>query len=404
VNPLSEIQWQGTITQFTSPNNTIRINAGNTGRVELAKSTSVKLHTTTDGVVVTGTLNTHTIPGGSGTLALTSDIPTNVSELTNDAGYITSADTFSFSVTADDSTLRSVDAGQSIQFIGGTNVTTESDVNGNITINGPTQISELANDVGYVTAGELEGGYNWFLTADDSTVRAVQRDSTVGFQGGARITTETDANSNVIITGEVPAHVSSTPPANPEEGELWWESDSGQQYMYYDGYWVQSTNPGVTAFSFNYNDLSNTPSIPANVSDLANDLGFITAGEVDGAYNWFITADDSTVRAVARDSTVKFIGGTNISTQTDADGNVTINSDGTQLSISASAPASPSEGEMWWESDSGKLYVYYDSYWVESNNPNKIPSSDGFVSKQQLKEIAAASTDFNDFKARIANL
>ena len=37
----------------------------------------------------TGTFNTHTIPSGSGTLALTSDIPTNNNQLTNGAGYLT---------------------------------------------------------------------------------------------------------------------------------------------------------------------------------------------------------------------------------------------------------------------------------------------------------------------------
>ena len=37
----------------------------------------------------TGTFNTHTIPSGTGTLALTSDIPTNNNQLTNGAGYLT---------------------------------------------------------------------------------------------------------------------------------------------------------------------------------------------------------------------------------------------------------------------------------------------------------------------------
>jgi len=33
--------------------------------------------------------------------------------------------------------------------------------------------------------------------------------------------------------------------------------------------------------------------------------------------------------------------------------------------ISTSAPASPSEGNLWFESDTGRTYIYYDSYWVE---------------------------------------
>ena len=46
-----------------------------------------------------------------------------------------SSDTFRFSVGADDSTLREVSNQESIKFIGGTNVTTSSDAEGNITIN-----------------------------------------------------------------------------------------------------------------------------------------------------------------------------------------------------------------------------------------------------------------------------
>ena len=38
------------------------------------------------------------------------------------------------------------------------------------------------------------------------------------------------------------------------------------------------------------------------------------------------------------------------------------------LTVSASAPASPTEGDMWFDSDTAKTYVYYDSYWVEVGN------------------------------------
>lgn len=34
--------------------------------------------------------------------------------------------------------------------------------------------------------------------------------------------------------------------------------------------------------------------------------------------------------------------------------------------ISDTAPASPNEGDLWWKSDDGNLYVYYDGYWVIS--------------------------------------
>ncbi len=35
------------------------------------------------------------------------------------------------------------------------------------------------------------------------------------------------------------------------------------------------------------------------------------------------------------------------------------------ITVSDSAPASPNSGDQWFESDSGKLFVYYDNFWVE---------------------------------------
>ena len=51
---------------------------------------NTKLQTQTGGINVYGTLNSHTIPGGTGTFALTSDIPENISSFTNDADYLDS--------------------------------------------------------------------------------------------------------------------------------------------------------------------------------------------------------------------------------------------------------------------------------------------------------------------------
>jgi len=95
-------------------------------------------------------------------------IPTNTNELTNGAGYITSsaliglatesfvttrgflttvswndltdkpnlAGTYAWNIAADDSTQRAVNSDNLIKFVGGTGITTSSDTDGNITING----------------------------------------------------------------------------------------------------------------------------------------------------------------------------------------------------------------------------------------------------------------------------
>jgi hypothetical protein len=47
---------------------------------------------------------------------------------------------------------------------------------------------------------------------------------------------------------------------------------------------------------------------------------------------------------------------------------------GGSIEISATAPASPSAGDLWWDSDDGKLFIYYDdgdsSQWVDAAGPS----------------------------------
>jgi hypothetical protein len=43
--------------------------------------------------------------------------------------------------------------------------------------------------------------------------------------------------------------------------------------------------------------------------------------------------------------------------------------------VSDTAPTSPNEGDLWWKSDDGNLYVYYDGYWVISVNSSSIISA-----------------------------
>ena len=50
-------------------------------------------------------------------------------------------------------------------------------------------------------------------------------------------------------------------------------------------------------------------------------------------------------------------------------------SEGASVSVSDTPPNSPSEGDLWWKSDEGNLYVYYDGYWVISiDNTSAIPN------------------------------
>ena len=95
-----------------------------------------------------------------------------------------------FTVAADDSTSRSISRGEGIQFIGANGITTSSDSEGNITITG--------------TGGGAGGGAaftNIGIGADDSTIRTISEGESFLILGGTGITTSSDAEGNITITG-----------------------------------------------------------------------------------------------------------------------------------------------------------------------------------------------------------
>lgn len=43
----------------------------------------------------------------------------------------------------------------------------------------------------------------------------------------------------------------------------------------------------------------------------------------------------------------------------------TVGSSGSAITVSDTIPASANTGDLWYESDTGKTFIYYDSFWVE---------------------------------------
>jgi hypothetical protein len=84
------------------------------------------------------------------------------------------------------------------------------------------------------------------------------------------------------------------------------------------------------------------------------------------------------------------------------------------ITVADTTPADPSEGSMWFESDTGKFFVYYDSFWVElgapgSQGPQGVTGSTGpagpgvpvgGTANQALVKIN--STDYNTQWSSIA--
>ena len=107
-----------------------------------------------------------------------------------------------------------------------------------------------------------------------------------------------------------------TPPASPETGDAWYDSASGNLYVYYDGYWVEaaSANDGPTG-----------------------NTGATGANGLTGATG--ATGDDGQFSTVA-----------------------------------TTPPAAPETGDAWYDASSGNVYIYYDGYWVEAASANDGPT------------------------------
>jgi hypothetical protein len=213
-----------------------------------------------------------------------------------------------FAIGADDSTLRTVKQGEGIKIIGGTNLTTSSDAEGNITVDFVNpgyittglvtgdNVSELVNDAGYITLSDVR--FN--VAADDSTVRQVNASETITFKGTGSTTVASDAEGNITI-------------------------DSGNETITLFG---DVTGSGTTSInvtladspiaSGTYNKIVfDTKGIAQSgqlidyletgdaISRLTNDAGYLTN---ESAINFNVVGDDSTGFNMANQGTFQFTG------------------------------------------------------------------------------------------------
>ena len=298
---------------------------------------ATETYVTTRGYITSAALSTY---------ALTSSVPTDINQLTDVSGllggggggggttYITNTveNPYSFSIAGDDSTLREIVSGESIKITGAGGITVTTDAEGNLTVTGiPVSLAGYATESyvtsrGYITGlsyndltdkPNLAGTYTFNVAADDSTMREISSEETVKFVGAGGITTASDEDGNITITG-------------PSLTGLATES-----YVTSRGY--------ITGLS--YNDLTDKPNLA-------------------GTYSWSIAADDSTQVEISAGNLVKIVGTNGITTTSTADGLITIsgvtqdrltsnarsavlNSNGTfSLPTMTAAPTSPQAGQM----------------------------------------------------------
>ena len=67
-------------------------------------------------------------------------------------------------------------------------------------------------------------------------------------------------------------------------------------------------------------------------------------------------------------------------------------SSGQKTTTSTTAPASPALGDLWFESDTGKTFIYYDSFWVEVCGALVAASSDGTTTLTTKGDLLSRSS------------
>ena len=221
-------------------------------------------------------------------------------------------------IAADDSNIISVPLTDSIKISGQRNISTFSDADGNLTIEGPDLSTFLTSST------ELT------ISTEDSTSRQVALDGTLSFLGTGTITTSFDQNGNVIInspavdvsdfvtTGQLATYLTSSdlvPYSLTSDIKFNLDADTK----------VNQTNEITINDTVNFvgiGYISTTLNVNGEVEiRWTGEPTFLKIND----FNFTVSADDDVQRAKAVDENIKFIGGNDISTTSDANGDIIIN-------------------------------------------------------------------------------
>ena len=258
-----------------------------------------------------------------------------------------------------------------------------------------------------------------------------------------------DGNSNQWVEtsgGSETVTISDSAPSGANSGDLWWDSSDGVLKIYYEdadsaqwvdanaglldsvvGYWTQTssgihtlgnvgvgtTNPLasvtslntsvlaagiVTAYKF-YGDGSSLIGVGAGGTWAVDTVGIHTLKSVgigitaQTGYKLYVEGDarvtgiltvgpaSVTLNGITNEvfvgTGVTIYGNTGVVSATKFYGDGTfLTGVGSTIAIGDSAPSSPNVGDLWWESDSGDLKVYYNdgssSQWVSANSSDTL--------------------------------
>ena len=216
-------------------------------------ATTTQLGLATSGFITTSFTNTNQLTNGAGFVTFT-----NNNQLTNGAGYITAGSTFSGSY--NDLTNTPTIPTNNNQLTNGagyitTSFTSYNQLSDQPTI--PTNNNQLTNGAGYITTSftntnQLTNGAG-FITTSFTNTSQLTNDAGFITKVTSGVVTATTFSGN--LTGDV-------------TGDITGSSGNSAQLQNQDG-----------AYYLNYNNFTNTPTIPTNNNQLTNGAGFITASD-----------------------------------------------------------------------------------------------------------------------------
>lgn len=203
----------------------------------------------------------------------------------------------------------------------------------------PTNTNQLTNDAEFITASALSGlaTETYVDQAISDVVGAApevldtlkELSDALGNDAdfAANITATISAKANsadfnpVAFSGDY-TDLTNTPTIPSDVSDL---SDTNS--LLFSGDYTDLTNkPDLSvyqllanAFNGNYSDLSNKPVVPTDISDLTDEQGRLAT-----AYSFSIAADDSTQRLISNNETVKISGANGVTTSSDNEGNITV--------------------------------------------------------------------------------
>jgi hypothetical protein len=412
----------GTLTGLLSVNSSLRIKSGSATGILLETYNTNELRIRVTPLSTTYDLNlvfpsnsrTYTFPNVTGTLALTSDIPTNLNQLTNGPGYISSyteTDTLASVTGRGASTTAAITTGGLTVNTGG------SGTWGQFVVNSTSLWGDGSTLYTTIGAGGAAGVmlFNPHVVWNSTnSCAAIRIGRSGGISSGKYYEIGTGANDNFFIAKESLAsgtqlNINSSGNAT-FSGTITASNFSGSSSGTNTGDQTNISGNAATAGSSNFLFLQSTSNLRTVTS-----AGIYREEQPDSGYSYTTTlnmnsSDGRQQLTIERGGGgMKFRGSTSgsgdiswsswrtvwhsdnltnlnqltngpgyITGVTNISGNAGTATSATQVvTIQDSAPGGVS-GKLWWESDTGKLKVYYGSAWVDAS---PIPDSSLFFAK-----------------------